>query len=249
MAEAAVAYGIHPSEELVGLFRERPYQGESPDKARVIFIGKDANYAPELGNHPFFNTIKHYHSDPFEFWQRHGVHHPFLLDDCPAEGKCGGVMFHRAFAKLGFESVDAHRVCFSKLLNLPMVGMVTGNESVFWNLLDLDYLHELERSLTNGQQKIAFVVEDALPLLEGIATRTGYFRWLFQHPEEVRDDMGIPRLYAGDSLRVYKIHRFSSEGIEEQLPRIRDIVLGYRVGGVTRVLADWWQNHPQPVSV
>ena len=36
-------FSRHPSEELVALFSKRPYQGQSPEKARIIFLSSDAS--------------------------------------------------------------------------------------------------------------------------------------------------------------------------------------------------------------
>jgi hypothetical protein len=84
-------YRIHDSEELCAIFTKKPYQGQSPDKAAVIVFGTDANYSPEISGHPFFKRIIEYHEDGVAFWQRRGVHHPFLLDEYPFHKGKGGV--------------------------------------------------------------------------------------------------------------------------------------------------------------
>ena len=60
-------FGIHPSSDLVEMFRAKPYQGQRPELARIIFLSSDANYSPRLSQHPFFQRILDYHSDPIRF--------------------------------------------------------------------------------------------------------------------------------------------------------------------------------------
>ena len=38
----------HTSEELVALFNSKPYQGQSPEKASILFLSSDANYSPKI---------------------------------------------------------------------------------------------------------------------------------------------------------------------------------------------------------
>lgn len=90
-------FGLHPSEELVRLFREKPYQGQDPQKASVIFLSSDANYSPEISEHRFFNYILEYHQDGVTFWMRHGCHHPFMLPDYPLHKGCRPVNCHECY--------------------------------------------------------------------------------------------------------------------------------------------------------
>ncbi|HKL26109.1 MAG TPA: hypothetical protein VJ910_07805, partial [Desulfuromonadales bacterium] len=64
----------HTSEELVDLFRSKPFQGQYPEKARIIFLSSDANYSPEISDHPFFKKILEYQDDGVAFWKKHGCH-------------------------------------------------------------------------------------------------------------------------------------------------------------------------------
>ena len=69
-------YLPHPSPELNELFAHKPYQGASPEHAKFLFVGLDANYAPQIANKPIFSKIREYHHDgvePCRPWGRRGA--------------------------------------------------------------------------------------------------------------------------------------------------------------------------------
>ncbi len=47
-------YNVHPSEKLIHAFRQKPYQGCCPTQAEFLFIGLDANYAPNIEEQKYF---------------------------------------------------------------------------------------------------------------------------------------------------------------------------------------------------
>ena len=53
--EKLIEFQKHTSGDLVELFNKRPYQGQDPQKAKVIFLSSDANYSPKISEHSFFN--------------------------------------------------------------------------------------------------------------------------------------------------------------------------------------------------
>jgi hypothetical protein len=111
----ATPYDIHPSAALRELFAAMPipFQGQDPKQASVIFVGLDANYAPELfdaGN--FRDRIIEYHEDGVAFWQHHGVHHPFLLPEYPLPRNKGGRPYHRKFNNMGLTPEFASDISF-----------------------------------------------------------------------------------------------------------------------------------------
>lgn len=61
----------HTSKKLVALFNNKPFQGQSPEKARVIFLSSDANYSPEISNNTFFEKILEYQKDGVVFWNKY----------------------------------------------------------------------------------------------------------------------------------------------------------------------------------
>jgi hypothetical protein len=95
---------IHPSDKLAGLFKNKPWQGADPFRARFIFAG--------------FDQIIDYLNDGPGFWRKTGYHHPFRL---PKYRGCGD-RYHGRPAEIGFLPSEAERVSFIELLHLLTVG-------------------------------------------------------------------------------------------------------------------------------
>jgi len=90
-------YSIHPSKELVSLYRKKPYQGQNPELAKIIFLGLDANFAEDIEQSEFYHYIKDYLADGVKFWEKYNVHHPFML---PQFKNSDGVTYHKNFSKV-----------------------------------------------------------------------------------------------------------------------------------------------------
>jgi hypothetical protein len=111
-------YQAHPSHELNCHFSHRPFQGVEPFATRFLFIGLDANYNEDIECSLVFQSVLEYHQDGIAFWQRHNVHHPFLLPQYAGDGR----RYHRNFARIGFTRQHASIVSFVELLHVPTVG-------------------------------------------------------------------------------------------------------------------------------
>lgn len=160
-------YDRHPSVELNARFRGRPFQGVAPEEAGIVFVGLDANYAPEVESTPAFESIIEYHEDGVGFWRRHGVHHPFLLASYRGDGR----LYHRNFARIGFTPADAHRVSFIELLHVPTVG---ANRDLEPSDFDSQHLARIDRLVTSGTARRVFLPSSVMRLMR--ATRR--FAWL-----------------------------------------------------------------------
>ncbi len=68
----------HPSKALNLLYQERNYQGANPKEAKVLFVGKDPNWAVYIEESPIFPLVEAYLSDGVRFWKEQNMHHPFL---------------------------------------------------------------------------------------------------------------------------------------------------------------------------
>ena len=53
-------YSKHPSLELTELFKSKPYQGQNPRRAKILFLGLDANFGANIATDGFFPRIKEY---------------------------------------------------------------------------------------------------------------------------------------------------------------------------------------------
>ena len=190
-------YQAHPSAELNARFRHRPYQGVEPSAATFLFIGLDANYDPDVERSPSFRDVMEYHQDGVAFWQRHGVHHPFLLPEYRGDGR----RYHRTFARIGFTPKHAELVSFIELLHVPSVGRnkLTSQD------LDLSHLHRINDAILHGKAKHIFVSAGVARLMQSSKA----FPWL---PNEAAGPGPLRVLYSEPSRSVYSHLHFSNYG-------------------------------------
>lgn len=198
-------YQPHPSNELNALFRHRPYQGVEPSIATFLFIGLDANYDSDIERSPTFRSVLEYHQDGVAFWQRYGVHHPFLLPEYHGDGR----RYHRTFARIGFTPKHADLVSFVELLHVPSVGRSK------LSLQDLDLLHlqSINAAILHGKAKHIFVSAGVVRLMQS----SNVFPWL---PKETAGSGTLRVLYREPSRAVYSHLHFSNYGkFQQQLER------------------------------
>ena len=206
-------YQIHPSDELVELFSKTPYQGVAPRDAEFLFIGLDANYAPNIVDQAIFPEILEYHADAVGYWQRHGVHHPFLRPTYKGDG----LKYHRNFAKVGFGPEDAGRVSFVELMHLPTVG----RSKLHKDDLDLSHLRFIRDAMFDGWRKNVFLPNTVLMMMRR-------FKDLFP---ELRVDVpradGLQVIHRDANVSIYKHLHFSNYGkFEERLRREAEEIRG-----------------------
>jgi hypothetical protein len=219
-------FGIHPSNELVSLFKSKPYQGQDPKLARVVFLSSDANYSPRISEHPFFQRILDYHADPVAFWQQTGVHHPFMLEEYPFERTKDGVPFHRKFASVGLGSDMADKISFVELLNIATMGIKSQDRARFRALADLDHLRFLKRLFTDGAKRAIFVSSSVLKDLEYLDGE----RWSLLNlwrKDPIRYEFDLPVIYERGGVTVFKAKHFSSSISHEELQNIRRAVVAF----------------------
>ncbi len=204
-------YGIHPSAELQELFAEHevPAQGQSIDRASVIFIGLDANYSAELLAYPeFFERILEYHRDGVGFWKNHGVHHPFLLPEYPLPKIGGGVPYHRRFRAMELSPDFAEAVSFAELLNVPTTGRT--ERKIFWELFDPAYASRLDAVLTDGRRRLVVLSGSVIRTMRDATRRVGVFSWL---PEP----RGFGLIHEIGETQFVKFKHFSSAISNDEL--------------------------------
>jgi hypothetical protein len=204
----------HTSYELVNLFYKRPFQGQSPEKASIIFLSSDANYSSKISSDSFFQYILEYQEDGVAFWKKHSCHHPFMLSCYPFNKKMDGVPFHRNFSKLRLGPEHAHHVSFLELLDVPTIGNKTENRDEFFNLLSLAHLKNIESLILGDGRKLFFVSNGVVKDIEKINNKysvLGCLKGLSQHQ--------ALSLENGNKIKL--IYHFSSSQIHGQLREIR----------------------------
>jgi hypothetical protein len=98
------------------------------------------------------STSLEYHQDGVAFWQKHGVHHPFLLPSYPLKKNTGGVPYHRKFRSMGLTSDYAHHVSFIEHLPIPTTGQT--DKKRFWELFDVEHARRIDRLVTAGEPRM-----------------------------------------------------------------------------------------------
>lgn len=191
-------YSAHPCPELGQLFALRPFQGAHPHEARFLFVGLDANYDLGIADSSVFSQILEYQTNGVLFWQRRGVHHPFLLSSYRGSGR----FYHQSFSRIGFTPHEAHQVSFLELLHLPTHGR--SNLSV-WDL-DPTHLSFISSAILQGKARYILVSDSVARLMR----LSGQFTWLPRQPSAKQGSLDI--LYQGGGKTVFRHLHFSVYG-------------------------------------
>jgi len=235
-------FGIHQDYEFVKIYRDKPFQGQDPQKAKIIFLGSDANYSPQITSHQFFKSIIEYQKDGVAFWKNNEwkCHHPFLLPNYPTgngfDKRKDGVPFHRNFSKLanyGRHKLDpqkyAEHISFLELLDVPTTGNKSKNLHQFDDLLSLKHLQNIDNLINSGGQKLFYVSNGVLKDIKRIINIDRYndlFDWVRNFT--VGSNNQFTTKINGNKIK--EIYHFSSPKIHDQLPKIKqemDNWLGY----------------------
>jgi len=195
-------YSAHPSTELNELFNHTPYQGVAPEKATFLFIGLDANYAPDIAYKPIFSKVVEYHTNGVDFWRKYGVHHPFMLPEYKGDGR----YYHRSFAQIGFKPEHANLVSFIELLHLPTVG----RNKLLITDLKLSHLERLNSAILEGKSRHIFMSSAVARLMR----ISHIFKWLPKNAIERVGDLGV--LLNRHDKTIYSHLHFSVYGKFQQ---------------------------------
>lgn len=203
----------HTSSELVELFNKKPYQGQSPEKAKIIFLSTDANYSPAITSHSFFKYILEYQEDGVKFWEKYGCHHPFLLKEYPFNRTKDGCKFHSNFRRIGFGSEYAKYFSFLELLDVPTIGNKSDDRALFNSLFSKDHLEYIEKLMLSGGEKLFFVSGGALRDIVNIRKKHSVFKWIDLSPKSK-----FTKTINGNKIK--EIYHFSSSHIHRQVDEI-----------------------------
>lgn len=212
-----MSYKQHDSLELNRLFKG--FQGAKPETAIFVFVGLDANFDADIEKLNIKTKLFEYLDDGVEFWQREGVHHPFMLPDYKGDGKT----YHRNFSRIGFKPEEADIVSFVELLPIPTTGRskltvedLMGDVN---NRKHLDYL--AEAVFNNGQAGCIFLSSQVRDLM----LQTKLFPWLKKKPFGKEKDIEVLAKFKGKI--VYMMYHFSCYGkymekLNRQIEQIRN---------------------------
>lgn len=223
-------YGEHGFKELEKLYCEKPYQGQNPQVAKVIFLGRDANYPRIIGDSDFFKFIIEYHRDGVAFWKKYGIHHPFLHPEYPYNKNKDkrykdGVKYHEVFAKMCLSAKYAEYISFVEILNRPTAGN-TGQDTEDWfekNISD-GHIAFLEETFRSAGKTIIFIPKTVIGVdLKKVKDKTGRFAWLLAKDRNSDKDEPDCILTEG-KVSFYKCNHFSGAISNHHLCCISNII-------------------------
>lgn len=203
---ATVSYKKHDSETLRKLYKGKPYQGQRPDLAKVLIIGQDANY-PETSE-KLLETIKEYHADGVAFWEKHDVHHPFLLSEFSSE--VGGIRYHKQFRKLALDKRCAKYISFVELLDEATHGNTgKGKLTDFTDKISHSHIAKLESWMINSGDKLIFIPRMVMSTYLGkVFSKTRKLDWLIKCDKPMELDEPV-LLWNQEGISIYKYNHFS----------------------------------------
>ena len=165
----------HPSTFLNELYLKKNFQGANPNDTKIIFVGRDPNWAIDVEEKSMFSLIQEYLNDGVSFWKKYNIHHPFLHSDYKGDGK----RYHRMFSKLNLQSHYSDKISFVELIGFPTTGMAKKDHKKFNDYLLSDsnknHLIELD-SLLNNSDKIIFIAWGLVADFRFINKNTGLFK-------------------------------------------------------------------------
>jgi len=208
-----MSYKRHQSENLCLVFKNKPWQGADPLKAKYIFIGLDANYAPDVEDK--VPEIWDYLDNGPGFWRKTGYHHPFRM---PQYAGCGD-RYHENFAKIQFEKTEADQVSFIELLHVP-----TTESKLDVSDLDNKHMAWLGNIIEHGEYEYIFIPPSVVNLMR----KTGRFKWIRWKPLRVERDLKVLR-DKGNGQVIYQMYHFSCYGwqkpiLQRQIEQVRNMV-------------------------
>jgi len=196
----------HPSKLLNDLYLKKNYQGANPINAKVLFVGRDPNWAIDVETQEMFTSVSEYLNDGITFWKKNNIHHPFLLPNYKGDGK----RYHRIFSKLKIESRFSSNISFVELVGFPTTGMAKTNNKIYREFLLLESnrnnLLELDKLLNHSDKKI-FIAWGLMDDFKFLYNKTGLFK---KFAELLKSEMNINDLNQSDNIYI---HRHFSDAI------------------------------------
>jgi hypothetical protein len=215
-------FNKHPSVLLNELYKTKKHQGADPEKAKILFVGRDPNWTIDIENQDYFSYIDHYLNDGISFWRTHNIHHPFLLPNYKGNGK----KYHKFFAKLNLDQSFSDKISFVELIGFPTTGMAKKNNKLFREYLLSDenrkHLVDLDEVL-NDKSKIVFVAWGLIEDFIFIHQQIGLFKRFTLIDKTKMDKEGLNQI---ENIYIQKhfSDSISNRTIEKMATEIRKII-------------------------
>jgi hypothetical protein len=216
-------FGQHDFDKLKKIFIEKPFQGQYPDKSKVLFVGQDANYPKDISNE-LFKYILEYHENGVCFWKKYGIHHPFLLPEFKKE--VGGIAYHKKFTKLCLGPKYAEHISFVELTDIPTFGNTgKGGPGKFSALLTTSHIIQLQNWILNSGDKLVFMPRTVMSVyLSKVYKKTELMKWLIDCDKKEGDGDEPIKLFDSDGVIIYKYNHFSGAVSNKHIDKISIII-------------------------
>jgi len=129
------------------------------------------------------------------------------------------VPFHRNFSKLNLSSAYANQISFIELLDIPTIGNKSKNKHLFWDLVSIDHLRNLDTIIQNSNKKLILIPGTILKDIKKIKTRYNVFNWL-DYPGQSKTKY----CQQINNTTIREIYHFSASQIHAQIPDIRNCI-------------------------
>jgi hypothetical protein len=210
----------HPSIQLNELYKNKSYQGAHPHDAKILFVGRDPNWAFDVESKEMFGYVNEYLTDGIKFWNTYNIHHPFLLPTYKGDGK----RYHKIFSKLNLNNSYSDKISFVELIGFPTTGMAKKSNKVFLEYLVSDankkHLNELE-NLINNSDKTVFIAWGLIEDFKFINNKTGLFS---KFAKLNKNEMDINDLNRSENIFI---HRHFSDAIRNSTIEKMSQVISY----------------------
>ncbi len=210
----------HSCRKLQELYKNKPYQGQDPEKAKYIFIGKDANWNADIENQTYFPKIQEYLTDGVAFWKKYKIHHPFLLPEYRGDGK----RFHTQFAKTYDGDSIADQVSFVELIKIPTTGIARESkekrafEELLFSEENLQHLRYIDRVI-NDKNKVVFIAWGLTKYIEEIRLS----KEIFKNIPTDKSNMDINTLNRKGNF--YFLRHFSDAISDSTLQKVKAVLV------------------------
>ncbi len=167
----------HPSKRLLQLYAQKCYQGQNPVHAKIIFVGKEANWDSDIDRQPIWPLVEEYLQDGVAFGQKYRFHHPLLHFFYKKETDMK--MYHQSFSKIGLSNSYISQISFVELLWFPTTGNCKESKEAYKEYLyapeNRSYLEQLECWLNDPSKKL-FISRTVIDCLRKLYRDTGLFK-------------------------------------------------------------------------
>lgn len=231
-------FGIHPAQGLIEAYQKKYWQCQDPKNAQIIFLGLDANWDKNVENSSIYEEVSRYLNDGVTYWKNNGYHHPFLLPDYK---KGDGYRFHANFVKTQITSQYADNISFIELLPIPTFGRSSMEPDLFYKMIDVNYLKNINDIIFDNRPKIVFITKTVYEKLNYIKKKMKLddsFNFDMALPSGIKYSNRLMNIHCSNNVFVFVHTHFSASITNEHLRNIGNVAITFLEREKTK---HWWE--------